>query len=100
MPSATELSIALVVNVANVAPAGMLTVAGTFAALGSLLLRLTTKAAPVGVLRVTLPVDVPPFSEIDDEVNVKDRLAVSSSTMVSEAEAEAKPVAEPETFNV
>ena len=82
------------------APAGMVTVAGTVAAPGLLLPKLTTKAAAVGVLRVTLPVEVPPFSEIDGGLSVKARLAVSSSTMVSEAEAEAKPVAEPETFNV
>ena len=81
MPLDTELSTALIVKVANVAPAGMVTVAGKVAELGALLLRLTTKAEAVGILRVTLPVVVPRFSEIDDEVSVKARLAVSASTI-------------------
>ncbi len=82
------------VNVADEAPAGIVTVAGTVATAGALLLKLTTKAVAVGVLRVTLPVAVPPFSEIDDGLSVNARLAVSSSTIVSDAEAEAMPVAE------
>lgn len=87
-------------NVANDDPAGMVTVAGIVAVAGSLLLRLTTKALAVGVLRTTLPVVAPPFSEIDDGLNVNARLAVSSSKIVSGAEAEAKPVVEAEIFNV
>ncbi len=100
LPSATELSTAAMLNEANDAPAGIVTLAGTVAELGSLLLKLTTTADTVSELRVTLPVAVPPFSEIDDELRVNARLATSSSTIVSEAESEARPVAEAEMFTV
>lgn len=88
------------VKVANEDPAAMVTVVGIATAVGSLLLKLTTKGVAVGVLRVTLPVAVPPFSEIDDGLSVNVRLAVSSSAIVSEADAEAKPVVDAEMFNV
>lgn len=46
----------MIVNVVEVAPIGIVTVAGTVAAVVSLLLNVTTSAAVVGVLRVTVPV--------------------------------------------
>lgn len=67
------------VNVAVEVPAGIVTVAGIVTAFGSAPLKLTTKSAVVGTLRVTLPTVVPPFSEIEDEANVTESCATKEN---------------------
>ena len=57
-------SMALTANETEAWPAGMVTVGGTVALVGSLLERVTTSESVVSVLRVTVAVAVAPFSTV------------------------------------
>jgi len=82
-PSAARSSTPLMVNVAEVSPSRIVTVAGTVAAAVLLLDSVTTSgpAVPAAALRVTVPVVVPPFSLIDVEAIVT--VTVGASAVVT-----------------
>ncbi len=65
------------------AAAGMVTLLGTRAAVGSLLARFTTRSNVVGVLRDTVALTRPPFSDIEAASSVSEKAASSSSMMVT-----------------
>ena len=95
-PSVSELFTDAMSNVAEVAPTGIVTVAGTRARVGVSLWRVTTSAAEVDVLRVTVPVvaGLAAFSATDAAARATVSRATSSSVAVRRADAPVKLVAE------
>ena len=95
-PSIAVLSTTVIGKVADVDPAGIVTVAGTRARVGLSLWSFTTSADVVGVLRVTVPVDagLAAFSEtLGPAIDTASR-ATSSSSRVPVIAASMKPAAE------
>ncbi len=82
-------------------PAGISTVAGTVPSLVSSLVKVTVRAALLSsVLRETVKVLVPPFSEMLASPAVTVRVGVSSSVMLMVSLPSANPVAAAEMLTV
>ena len=87
MASSTAVS----VKVAEACPARMVTIAGTVAAVSSSLERPTVRSTSVSVLRVTVTVVVPPFSEILGSAIERARVGTSSSVTSTVPEPPVNP---------
>ena len=74
VPSTVDSLTPVISKVTESLPSGMVTLAGTVASVVSLLVKLTVRSPTVPELRDTVAVETPPFSSIEGDPIVTDKL--------------------------